>query len=65
MEKLTAFNFTIIYCKKVKNLINGLFQRSDFKNDSELFITKCQFLLNFLSKFQEYLKDIKNDSIEE
>jgi len=25
---------------------------------------KCQPLLNFLSKFQEHLEDMKNDSVE-
>jgi len=65
MEELIAFDFTIIYYKGVKNLINGLFRRFDFKNDNKLSTTKCQPLPSFLSKFQEHLKDTKNDSIEE
>ena len=65
IEKLIAFNFTIIYCKKAKTPINSLSQRSDFKDNNELSITKRQFLLNFLSKFQEHLKDAKNNPIEE
>ncbi len=40
MEKLTAFNFIIIYCKKAKNPVNNLFRRSDFKDNNELFTTK-------------------------
>jgi len=62
---LTAFDFTIIYYKKVKNLIDSLFQRLDFKDNNELFTIKRQLLPNFLFKFQEYLKDTKNDLIEE
>ncbi len=65
IEELTTFNFTIIYCKGVKNLIDSLFQRSDFKDDCELFTTRRQLLSNFLSKFQEYLKGTKNDLTEE
>ncbi len=62
---MTAFDFTIIYYKKVKNLIDSLFQRLDFKDNNELFTIKRQLLPNFLFKFQEYLKDTKNDLIEE
>ena len=51
MEKLVAFNFTIIYYKKAKNPINNLFQQSNFKDNNKLFITKYQPFLNFLSKF--------------
>ncbi len=63
IEELTAFDFTIIYRKRVKNPIDGLSRRSDFKDDSELSTTRCQPLLNFLSKFQEYLEDAKNDPV--
>ncbi len=63
MEKLTTFDFIIIYCKKAKNLINGLSQQPNFKDNNELFATKYQPLSNFLSKFQEYLKDTKNNPI--
>ncbi len=63
IEELAAFDFTIIYYKEVKNPIDNLFRRLDFKDNNELFITRCQPLLNFLSKFQEYLKDIKSDPI--
>ena len=62
---MAAFNFTIIYYKKAKNPTNGLSRRSDFKDDSELSTTKRQPFPNFLSKFQEHLKDTKNDPIEE
>src|SRR6266699_6984500 len=55
IEKLIAFNFIIIYYKKAKNPINGLFRQFNFKDNNELFTTKRQSLLNFLSKFQEYL----------
>ena len=65
MEKLIAFDFTIIYCKEAKNLIDGLFRQSDFKNDNELFTTRRQLLLNFLSKFQKYLKGTKSDPAKE
>jgi len=65
MEKLTTFDFTIIYCKRVKNLINGLSRRSDFKDDNELSITRRQLLSNFLSKFQKHLEDTKNDPVKE
>ncbi len=63
IEKLTVFNFTIIYCKKAKNLIDSLVQRSNFKDNNKLSTTKYQLFLNFLSKFQEYLKDTKIDPI--
>ena len=63
MKELIAFDFIIIYCKGIKNLIDGLFQRSNFKDDNELFTTKRQPLLNFLSKFQKHLKNIKNNPI--
>ena len=62
---MVAFNFTIIYCEKVKNLINGLSRRSNFKDNNKLFTTKHQPFLNFLFKFQEHLKDTKNDLVEE
>jgi len=62
---LITFDFTIIYCKKAKNLIDNLFRQFDFKDDNKLFTTRYQPLLNFLSKFQEYLGDIKNDPIKE
>ncbi len=65
MEKLAAFNFTIIYCEGVKNLIDGLSRRPDFKDDSKLSATRYQLLSNFLSKFQKYLKNVKNDPVEE
>ncbi len=65
MEKLIAFDFTIIYCKRAKNLIDGLFRRSNFKDDSELSATRHQFFLSFLFKFQEYLGGTKNDPAEE
>ncbi len=61
MEELITFDFTIIYYKKVKNPINGLSRRSDFKDNNELSITKYQSFLNFLSKFKEHLEDVKND----
>ncbi len=61
IEELTTFNFIIIYRKKAKNPINDLSQQFNFKDDSELSATKHQPLLNFLSKFQEHLKDTKND----
>jgi len=64
MEELITFDFMIIYCKRVKNLVDGLFRRPDFKDDSELFIIKCQSFSNFLSKFQEYLEGIKSDPVE-
>ena len=63
MEELATFDFTIIYYKEAKNLINGLSRRSNFKDDNELSTTKCQPFLSFLFKFQKYLEDIKNDSI--
>ena len=65
MKELTAFDFTIIYYKRAKNPIDGLSRRSNFKNDNELSITKYQPLSNFLSKFQEYLKDTKNNLVKE
>ncbi len=65
MEKLATFDFTIIYCKEAKNPIDGLSRRSNFKDDSELSTTKRQFISNFLSKFQEHLKDIKSDLVKE
>ncbi len=65
IEELVTFDFTIIYYEGVKNPINNLFRRSDFKDDNELFATKRQPLLNFLSKFQEYLKDTKNNLVKE
>ncbi len=61
MKKLIAFNFTIIYYKRAKNLVDGLFRRSNFKDDNELSTTRHQLLLNFLFKFQEYLKGTKNN----
>ena len=64
MEELTTFNFTVIYCKRIKNLINGLFRQPDFKDDNELSITKRQLFPNFLFKFQEHLKNTKNDPVE-
>ncbi len=63
MEELTTFNFTIIYYKKVKNLINGLFRQPDFKDDNKLSTIKRQSLLNFLSKFQKHLKNTKNNPV--
>ena len=60
---MATFNFTIIYYKKAKNLIDGLSRQSDFKDNNELFITKHQLLLNFLSKFQKHLKNTKNNPI--
>ena len=65
MEELTAFNFTIIYYKRVKNPTDSLSRRFNFKDNSELSITKCQPFLNFLSKFQKHLEDTKNDPVEE
>jgi len=65
MEKLIAFDFTIIYCKGAKNPTNGLSRRSNFKNDNELSTTRCQPFPNFLSKFQEYLKGAKSDLAKE
>ena len=65
MKKLIAFNFTIIYYKRAKNLVDGLFRRSDFKDNNELSTTRRQFFPNFLSKFQKHLKDTKNDLTEE
>ena len=62
---MIAFDFIIIYRKKTKNLIDGLFRRFDFKDDNELFTTRRQLLSNFLSKFQEYLGNTKNNLIEE
>ncbi len=63
MKELIAFNFIIIYYKKAKNLINNLFQRPNFKDNSKLSITKYQPLSNFLSKFQEHLENAKNDLV--
>ena len=63
MKELTTFDFTIIYYKKAKNFINNLSRRFDFKDNNKLFITKRQLFLNFLSKFQEYLGNIKNNLI--
>ena len=37
IEELIAFDFTIIYYKEAKNLIDGLSRRPDFKDDNELF----------------------------
>ncbi len=65
MEELTAFDFIIIYYEKAKNLIDGLSRRPDFKDDNKLSTMKCQLLLNFLFKFQKYLKSTKNDLVEE
>ncbi len=65
IEELATFDFTIIYCERAKNLVDGLFQRPNFKDDSELSMTKCQFFPSFLSKFQEYLGDAKSDPVEE
>ncbi len=62
---MVVFNFTIIYCKEAKNPIDDLFRRFDFKDNSELSVIKRQPLPNFLSKFQEYLGDMKNNPIEE
>ncbi len=65
IEELIVFDFTIIYCKMVKNLADSLSRRFNFKDNSKLSIMKCQPLLNFLSKFQKHLKNAKNDPIEE
>ncbi len=65
IEELAAFDFTIIYHERVKNPIDGLSRRSNFKDDSELFATRRQLLPNFLSKFQEHLGGTKNDPAEE
>ncbi len=62
---MAAFDFTIIYYKKAKNLIDSLSRRSDFKDNNELSTTKCQPFLNFLSKFQKYLENAKNDPAKE
>ncbi len=62
---MTTFDFTIIYYKRAKNPINGLFQRFDFKDNSELFTMRRQPFSNFLSKFQEHLKNINNNLIKE
>ena len=40
IEKLAAFNFTIIYRERAKNLVDNLSRRSDFKDDNELFTTR-------------------------
>ena len=40
MEELAAFDFTIIYYKEVKNPIDNLFRRLDFKDNNELFTMK-------------------------
>ena len=61
IKELIAFDFTIIYRKKAKNPINGLFRRFNFKDDNKLSTMKRQPLLNFLSKFQKHLKNTKND----
>ncbi len=63
IEELTTFDFIIIYREKAKNPINSLFRRSNFKDNNELSTIKHQPLLNFLSKFQKYLKNTKNDPI--
>jgi len=65
MEELAAFDFTIIYRKGAKNLIDGLSRQPNFKDDNELFTIRRQFFPSFLSKFQKYLRDVKNDPIEE
>ncbi len=65
IKELTAFDFTIIYCKEAKNPIDSLFRRPDFKDDSELSVMRRQPFLNFLFKFQKHLKIAKSDSIEE
>ena len=65
IKELITFNFTNIYYKKIKNLINNLFRRSDFKDDNELSTIRRQLLLNFLFKFQKHLKNIKSNLIEE
>ena|SRR6266699_790705 len=65
IKKLATFNFTIIYCKKAKNLTDNLSRRPDFKNNNELSTTKHQPLSNFLSKFQEHLEGTKNDPTKE
>ncbi len=65
IKELVVFNFIIIYCKRAKNLVDSLFRRSNFKDNNELFATKRQLLLNFLSKFQKHLEDIKNNPIKE
>ena len=65
MEELIAFDFIIIYYERVKNLIDGLSQQPDFKDDNELFTIKRQSLPNFLSKFQEYLENMKSDLTKE
>src|SRR6266699_5647963 len=63
MKDLITFNLIIIYYKKAKNLINNLFQRPNFKDNSKLSITKYKPLSNFLSKFQEHLENAKNDLV--
>ncbi len=65
MKESVTFDFTIIYYKEAKNLINGLFRRFNFKDNNKLFIMRCQPFLNFLSKFQKHLKDMKNDLAKE
>ncbi len=65
IEELTTFNFMIIYYKRVKNPVNGLFWWFDFKDNNKLSTTKRQPLSNFLSKFQKHLEGVKNDLIEE
>ncbi len=51
IEELITFDFTIIYCKKVKNLIDNLSRRLDFKDNNKLSVIRRQFLLSFLFKF--------------
>ncbi len=41
IEELIAFDFTIIYYKGIKNLVDGLSRRFDFKDNNELFTMKC------------------------
>ncbi len=65
IKELTTFDFTIIYYKKAKNLIDSLFRRLNFKDDNELFIMKRQLFSNFLFKFQEHLEDAKSNPVKE
>ncbi len=64
IEELTTFDFIIIYYKKVKNPVDNLSRQFDFKDDNELSIIKYQPFPSFLFKFQEYLKDMKNNPVE-
>ncbi len=64
IKELATFDFTIIYYKGAKNPINNLFRQFNFKDNNELSTTKRQPLPNFLFKFQEHLKNTKNDLAE-